>query len=234
MLKRTTLFIFMILIFAACANQESKQTAKKEVSTPEALPQPEPELSVEELKKLGIDESSVNSIKAIPVGTQAPDFTAKDQSGNTIQLSEITKEKDVVLVFYRGYWCGYCTKNLATYVEKLEEIEAKGATVIAIAPEGETYRDETVKSTGLEIPFISDANHKIMDAYGVAFKVTDDYDAKIKKFKGKTLSEINNEEEAFLPIPATYIIGKDRTVKWSFFDPNYRERPDVEEIMAQL
>ena len=92
---------------------------------------------------------------------------------------------------------------------------------------------KTVESTGLDIPFISDQDQSIMEKYGVAFNVTKDYQEKIVKFKGTTLEKINQQEKAVLPIPATYII-KDGKIDWVYFDPNYRERPSIETILAQL
>ena len=38
------------------------------------------------------------------VGQPAPDFSLEDVNGKTITLSELRDKKNVVLVFYRGYW----------------------------------------------------------------------------------------------------------------------------------
>ncbi|MBA3568084.1 MAG: redoxin domain-containing protein [Pyrinomonadaceae bacterium] len=40
----------------------------------------------------------------VVTGTEAPDFTLKDQHGRQITLSESRGKNPVVLVFYRGYW----------------------------------------------------------------------------------------------------------------------------------
>jgi len=39
--------------------------------------------------------------KPLPVGAMAPDFTARDQDGHEVRLSEL-RGKPVVLVFYPG------------------------------------------------------------------------------------------------------------------------------------
>ncbi len=41
-------------------------------------------------------------MKALQIAEIAPDFTTKDHNGNEINLSELTKTKDVLLFFYRG------------------------------------------------------------------------------------------------------------------------------------
>ena len=70
--------------------------------------------------------------------------------------------------------------------------------------------------------------------YGVGFKVNDMYQEKFKNFKGTTLEEVNGQSEAMLPVPATYVIGKDKKVKWVHFDPNYRERSAIDDIVKAL
>ncbi len=188
-----------------------------------------------EYTKFGIDEGSIASLKPIAVGTQAPDFSGKDQNDNEVQLSQLLQKGDVVLVFYRGYWCPLCSKHLGEFVGKLDAIKAKGATVVAVAPEGSKNIDKTVTETKLDIPFISDSDNVIMKKYGVAFKVNNDYNEKFTKWQeGLTIGEVNGQEEAYLPIPATYIIGENGKVKWVQYDPNYSNRSSVDDILSQL
>jgi cytochrome oxidase Cu insertion factor (SCO1/SenC/PrrC family) len=43
-------------------------------------------------------------LERVKVGQAAPDFTLEDIAGKPISLSEFRGEKNVVLIFYRGYW----------------------------------------------------------------------------------------------------------------------------------
>ena len=47
----------------------------------------------------------------IKVGEVAPDFTLMDQNGRSVRLA--TLNKPALLVFYRGYWCPFCARQLA-------------------------------------------------------------------------------------------------------------------------
>ncbi len=40
----------------------------------------------------------------VVVGSPAPDFTLESKDGGTVTLSSFHDRKNVVLVFYRGYW----------------------------------------------------------------------------------------------------------------------------------
>ncbi len=224
---------FLILIVAfltlsACeqvnTNTES-HAATKEPMKKEANPQ---------WSKFGISKESQNKVKALAIGAKAPAFSSKDQYGKNVDLNSITKDGDAIIVFYRGSWCGYCTKHLADFSQELETIKAKGTQVIAIAPEGPEGIAQSIEKTKLEIPFISDPHGKIMEKYGVAFTVNDMYKEKFKNFKGTTLAEVNGQEEALLPVPATYLIGKNKKVKWVHFDPDYTQRASLEDLFAAI
>jgi cytochrome oxidase Cu insertion factor (SCO1/SenC/PrrC family) len=43
-------------------------------------------------------------LERVRVGEAAPDFALEDIAGKRISLSEFRGEKNVVLIFYRGYW----------------------------------------------------------------------------------------------------------------------------------
>src|SRR5881396_3544005 len=69
------------------------------------------------------------------INSKAPDFKSKDQNGNEIVLKDLRKKGPVVLVFYRGYWCPYCNKELQKLEDSLQQITEKGAQLIAVTPE---------------------------------------------------------------------------------------------------
>jgi peroxiredoxin len=68
-------------------------------------------------------------------GDTAPAFTAKDNTGKSIDLKALLKShKSVVLFFYRGEWCPYCNKHIQQLQDSLQLLSAKGAYVIAVTP----------------------------------------------------------------------------------------------------
>jgi peroxiredoxin (alkyl hydroperoxide reductase subunit C) len=46
----------------------------------------------------------VTEIERVKIGDKAPDFTLENLDGKSISLSSYRGKKNVVLVFYRGYW----------------------------------------------------------------------------------------------------------------------------------
>jgi len=180
----------------------------------------------------------INSTKGKPQGLgeglTAPYFEGKDQNGNTIKLTEQLRKGPVVVIFYRGYWCPVCNKHLSHFQQSLGNITEQGASVIAVTPETNESASKTVDKHGITFPVITDKNYEIMKKYGVKFSVTDQYSDKIKTALDADIAATNGDDEAVLPVPATYIIGQDGKIKKAFFDINYKNRPSTQEIARYL
>lgn len=177
----------------------------------------------------GIKEDQRNHIDALEVGDDAPIIRTDD-----FDLTESLKEGPVVLVFYRGYWCPYCSRHLEAFQSQLREIEKYGATVVAVTPEGSEGIDKMREKSDWTGTILHDKDMTIMADYGVLFKVSKSYDLKINTILFTDIAKNNDSDESFLPVPATYIIDKDRTIKFVHHDPNYKERSDIEEIIGAL
>jgi len=168
------------------------------------------------------------------INSKAPEFKVKDQSGIEQTLKELRKKGPVVLVFYRGNWCPYCNKELKRLQDSLQYITAKGAQVIAITPEAQEGINKTIEKTGAVFPILYDADMKIAKAYQVSFQVDDKTVERYKGFGTDLLSINQQKQKAFLPVPAIYIINKEGSITYRFFDADYRKRLAVKDILEQL
>ncbi|HEY0042669.1 MAG TPA: peroxiredoxin-like family protein [Flavisolibacter sp.] len=167
------------------------------------------------------------------INSKAPDFKLKDQSGVEVSLKELRKKGQTVLIFYRGNWCPYCNKQLKGLQDSLQLITEKGAQLIAITPETKGGIDSTVAKTGAIFPILYDEEGKLAAAYQVSFKV-DEKTVNRYKMAGIDLLKTNNQKAAVLPVPAVYIINKEGTITYRYFDDNYRRRVSVKEILANI
>lgn len=168
------------------------------------------------------------------INSKAPDFKAKDQNGMDINLKDLRKKGPVVLMFYRGYWCPYCNKELIRFQDSLALITAKGAQLIAITPETNEGIAKTTEKTKASFPIISDKDMVITKQYAGSFDV-DDRTRMRYKTAGIDLYENNaQKEKASLPVPAVYVINRDGSVVYRYFDADYKRRPWVYEILAAI
>jgi len=167
------------------------------------------------------------------ISSKAPDFRAKDQHGNEIRLKDLLKEGNVVLVFYRGQWCPYCNKELARLQDSIQFIKDKGATLIAVSPENHENISKTVEKTKAEYSILYDEGLKIMKAYDVEFEIPENTLTRYKN-AGLDIEKYNGANGKFLPVPAVYIIDKESTVIYRFFEPDYKKRPSVKDLLDHL
>ncbi len=168
------------------------------------------------------------------INSKAPEFKLKDQSGIDQSLKELRKKGPVVVVFYRGNWCPYCNKELKRLQDSLQYITAKGAQVIAITPEAQEGINKTIEKTGAVFPILYDTDMKIAKAYQVSFQVEDKTVERYKGFGTDLLTINQQKEKAYLPVPAIYIINKEGSITYRFFDADYRKRLAVKDILEQL
>jgi len=173
------------------------------------------------------DKSSIN------VGDKAPSFTATDQNGNIVKSDDILANEQLIVVFYRGQWCPLCNKHLSHLQDNVAKFKKAGARLVAISPEIPVSVDKTVEKTNAEYSILYDADSKIMKEYGVDFVLSEKLQKKYKEY-GVDLTVANGNDSQNLPVPATYVIGKNGKVKYVQYDPNYKNRSNAKDILMHL
>lgn len=171
---------------------------------------------------------------AIKIGQHAPNFELPNAEGKTNSLDFLLANGPVVITFYRGNWCPYCNLQLRALQAKLDEIHALGATLVAISPQvpdGSLTNDEI---SNMEFTVLSDQDAKVALQYGVAWQVPGFLIEHMRVDRKLDLEKINNGNSNILPIPATFIIGKDSEVKWSYVNVDYRTRSEPDDIIEAL
>jgi peroxiredoxin len=150
-----------------------------------------------------------------------------------VVLSELLQKGKVVVLFYRGAWCGYCNKYMNELQKNAAKFTEKGVTVIAITPETNEYVHEMVDKTKTTFPVIYDKDRSMMNQFKVLYNMDNELKEKFKTYK-IDLAKRNGNEDYVLPVPATYIIGKNGKIDFVHFDPNYALRAKMEDILANL
>lgn len=179
-------------------------------------------------------DRDLKNTSGIPAGSKAPMFKAIDADSIEFSLIEALKEGPVVLIFYRGFWCPVCNKHLEKLQDSLQFIKSTGARIIAISPENPEYLDKMEEKTGASFRLLYDEDYRIADAYDVTFKPTSVQLITYNVVLNGDLKKSHSDESQLLPIPATYIINQDGIVTWRQFDPDYKNRASVKEIIEAL
>ena len=171
---------------------------------------------------------------ALKVGEQAPNFELPDALGNQIKLSGLLENGAVVVTFYRGSWCPYCNLQLRALQAKLPEIQSLGATLVAISPEVPDASMTKNEISEMDFTVLSDQDAKVASKYGVAWEVPEFLLDHMRVDRNLDLKQINNGNGTVLPIPATFIVGTDGAIQWSYVNVDYRTRSEPGEIVEAL
>lgn len=228
---------FLLLLSVCLIAHTSCTQTKKEAPTDKNEKKLKSEVSnpSKDLSKFGIADYDGNILGGLQVGDEAPDFRLNDEVGNAVTLKESLKEGPVLLVFYRADWCPYCTKHLAEFQDNINKIKENGnAQVIAISPQLPAYSKKLSDENGYTFPILFDTDHVAMKDYKVFFRVSEEYNEKIFKFKGDYVQTRNGDTNPYLPVPATYVIGQDQKIKFVHYDPNYKLRANVTEALQSI
>ncbi|HEY8458453.1 MAG TPA: peroxiredoxin [Actinopolymorphaceae bacterium] len=147
-------------------------------------------------------------VVAIGVGEKAPEFVLPDQHGTEVGLTELTADKNVVVVFYPFAFTGVCSGELRALRDNQPRFEAAGAVVVAISCDTRFALRVFAEQEGFDFPLLADfwPHGAVARSYGVF------------------------DEERGCALRGTFVIDKSGLVKWTVVNP-IPEARDVEALL---
>jgi len=205
-----------------------------------ALVQPErlavSERATEELFATGIEDRILSS------GAPAPEFTLPDAlTGKPVRSTDLLALGPLVIKFFRGRWCPYCVTELETWRDLYPELRRRGAFLVAISPQTPRQNDFTLQQHGLPFPILSDAGAAVADSFGVAYSVPPEH----RRYYQSILVNIPfinsggsyasaSEQSWRLPLPATFVVGRDGVIAYAEGHADFRVRPEPTDVLGIL
>ncbi|WP_068082729.1 peroxiredoxin-like family protein [Novosphingobium rosa] len=170
---------------------------------------------------------------ALKAGDTAPAFTLQDADGHSVHSRDLLARGPLVVTFYRGVWCPYCNHDLQALEEIRAEIEARGASLVAISPQTAANSRKSQRDNKLGFPILSDTHTAVGADFGLRFALPADLIEVYRQF-GNDLPKINDDPAWVLPMPARYVIGTDGLIAYAEVNPDYTRRPDPSELLPVL
>ena len=99
-------------------------------------------------------------------GQKAPEFTANDQNGKSISLSNLAG-KSIILYFYPKDDTPGCTAEACSFRDNYESLLAEGFEVLGVSTDDEKSHLKFIGKYNLPFSLIADTDKKIVEAYGV-------------------------------------------------------------------
>nr|WP_136251256.1 peroxiredoxin-like family protein [Ningiella ruwaisensis] len=164
-------------------------------------------------------------------GMTVPNAKVKTADGSPLSLPALIMQKPSVIVFYRGGWCPYCSRQLAELKSIESALIEEGYQILAISPE----TPEKLQSQKLETEFaatlISDAQLNAIRGFGIGFYVPNDTR---ERYKTKMQIELSADEtdQAVLPAPAIFITDTSGKIVFNYVNPDFKTRPSAELVLS--
>ncbi|MFL5659927.1 MAG: peroxiredoxin-like family protein [Ktedonobacteraceae bacterium] len=185
------------------------------------------------LRPIGQLITSCAAEQSLKEKARAPDFMLLDPRGSAVRLSHLLEQGPVVITFYRGAWCPYCHLALRAYQQALPQLQAGGATLVAISPQ--TLNRSRALAEKLELTFavLSDIDNQVARQFGLVFTL-DEAVRGAHKQVGADLPTFNGKDSWDLPMAATFLVDQSGIVRLAFVDPDFTRRLDPSVVIAHL
>jgi len=177
---------------------------------------------------------TINEAKGLKVGSLVLNFSAKDIFNKTYTLSDSLQNGNVVLIFIRGQWCPFCNMHLRKLQQQFKLLNKEGSSVVVITPEKSEFIKKTIAKTSAEFTILYDEDYKIATSFDVLFLPKNVTRLMYNTVLCAKLKESHSDDTEQLPIPATFIISRDFKVKWRHFNPDYKKRSKISDILDNL
>ncbi|WP_053977944.1 thioredoxin-dependent thiol peroxidase [Mangrovimonas xylaniphaga] len=102
----------------------------------------------------------------LKVGDKAPDFTAKDEQGNTVSLTDY-KGRKLVLFFYPKASTPGCTAEACDLSDNYERFQSMGYDILGVSADSEKRQSNFKKKYGFPYPLLADEDKEVIKSYGV-------------------------------------------------------------------
>jgi peroxiredoxin len=170
---------------------------------------------------------------AVAVGDPAPDFVLPDTVGRSIALADLVRTGPTIVTFYRGGWCPYCNLELRAYAERMPEFVEAGVRLVAISPQTPDASLSLVERAELPFTVLSDVGNVVAGGFGLVHAVPAPVNA-VYVANGYDLATDNAQDpdDISLPLPATYVIDRDGTVRFAAVSADYTDRANPDDVLA--
>ncbi|MCC5831153.1 MAG: AhpC/TSA family protein [Phycisphaeraceae bacterium] len=176
---------------------------------------------------------SAAEVKPLGVGDRAPLLPVRDGEDREVDLGALYREGPVVLIFYRGGWCPYCTEHLAAMADIDEALEELGVTVLAVSPDSPATIRAGKGEHAFAYRIVSDQDMWLSQGFGVAFRVDDPTMTMLQDY-GIDIQAASERRHRMLPVPAVYVIDRSGEVRFAHWEADYRKRLEPNAVLEAV
>lgn len=156
-------------------------------------------------------------------GEKIPVAILPDAMGESFDLNKAVSKKPTILIFYRGGWCPYCSRQLSGLQQVAPELEKLGYQLIAVSTDTPSELTKSAAKEKLSYTLLSDADLNLSKQFGIAYKAPKGYWEMLPKTTG------GKNPDLLLPLPSVFILDKAGMIYFEYINTNITKRlnPDV-------
>lgn len=182
------------------------------------------------LKRLDAGQVAAQACKE---GDPMPGFLLPSADGRLVGSEELLEEGPLVVTFFRGDWCPYCAATLDALEVLLPELSRAGGTLVALTPETGGRALATKRDRALHYEVLVDVDLAVAMAFGIVFRTPPLYTDLLRR-RGIDLAEHSGNPAWLLPIPATFLVGRDGIVLRAWVNRDFTQRAEPSDIVTAL
>ncbi len=171
--------------------------------------------------------------EACKPGDRMPGFLLPSAEGRLVESGELLARGPLVVTFFRGGWCPYCSATLEALEAVLPELSRTGGTLVAMTPETGGRALAMKHDRGLHYEVLVDVDLAVAMAFGIVFRTPPLYVEMLRR-RGVDLAGLSGNPAWLLPVPATFVVGQDGVVLRSWVNVDFTQRAEPTEILKTL
>lgn len=179
---------------------------------------------------------TLEDLTPLKAGDNAPDFEVFESDGSAYEFHPDKLQRPVLIIFYRGGWCGACNQQLQDIASIMPAIHRMGVEVLF--PNGDrpeilysSLKAETKTAIeGLDYRLLSDSDLAAARAFGVAYVLADDT---LKRYRAREewdLRDSSMEKYDALPLPSIFLVNTDGVIAFEYHNVDPRIRLSAEAL----
>ncbi|MBW4022400.1 MAG: AhpC/TSA family protein [Proteobacteria bacterium] len=176
------------------------------------------------------DAAAANPLR---LGAEAPKFVLNDSERRPHRLTDYLARGPVLVVFFRGGWCPYCTLTLRAYEEIAPDVVRAGGSLLAISPQKATRAALVRELNGVSFPILVDCGNRVAAEYGVLGQAQP-MTRQIFDKLGCSIPDENDAGGWMLPRASEFLIDPNGIIRMANVSPVSYERTEPRDALAAL
>ncbi|GAB1259495.1 hypothetical protein NBRC116495_02020 [Aurantivibrio plasticivorans] len=212
--------LILCISFAFCSQVFAEKTLTLPASAGQVL------LSTSEDSTLGTLPNGIG----VQLGTTIPSTVVHDHLGVATDITTLSADQVLMVVFYRGGWCPYCNLQIRQMVDNYSRFQDRGVLPVFISVDKPDAAALAQKSYEIPFPVLSDPQLVAHKAFNVVLEQSEETASRYKEY-GIDLEAWSGQTHGNIAVSSVFLLDKTATVQWAHASIDYKTRPSVNQLI---